>query len=189
LAPFWSDQMHMHSTDADMVARSRENATSLGGRLRSSALVDALHQLKPVQAQQLQERTIFFDSIFRGANKSSYVIRVDAKDHKENLRKIVAKAKSEKMAVFLMVLPHADCFSPECKGSEMDESMLAPYQSHFREVAQEFVVPLIEGDPLFDKSGLRESHRHFLDVIHPSPYGHKVLAQELAKIIGENISK
>lgn len=97
---------------------------------------------------------------------------VDVKSTKENLKKTIAIAKSEKIKVILVAMQIP---------ANYGESYRKEFESIFPQIASEEKIPMV---PFFFSDSLKKDQKLLLaDGLHPNAAGHKIIAEKLADFL------
>jgi len=109
--------------------------------------------------------------------------RVSINDYAENLDHLVDIAKSTDADVVFLLLSNNEDLGP---GGEDARAMKAwtPYREVMRETAQRHGAPVIDVPELFRASGLSKEDL-FLDKMHPTTKGHRIIGEALGKLLEE----
>jgi hypothetical protein len=103
---------------------------------------------------------------------AAFCARVSPSDYRANLAEMIARAKAAGASVLLLNM--ADSRDRQPKEYEGHRRVL-------RELAAEENIPLVDIDGAF--GALKRPKALFVDVIHPSGKGNKVIASEIFKVL------
>lgn len=146
-------------------------------RLRGYALYRVLWQLLSPWLHTQQVRWIQSKDDL-GTGEEGHEARVPLEDYIANLRAIVATSRKLGARVAFVVLP-----------APMDFDTVPPpvtiqaYRYAMRSLAEKEKAPLVDGPALFKKAGANLAY--FVDNVHPSAEGHRLLGEELARVLLE----
>lgn len=109
------------------------------------------------------------------------VRRVAIQDYAENLEEMVQIALDRDGEVLFVVLANNEDLDPSKEARRM---AWTPYRDVMRETAARHGAPVIEVPELFKASGL-DKGALFLDEMHPTDSGHRIIGEALAEVLLE----
>jgi lysophospholipase L1-like esterase len=182
VAALWSDNATAAVGDAALLDRYQRWDLGTAGAadrlLRRSALVRVLTwELSVRRGAQARARADYSTAV---PHPDGHQHRVPVADYRQNLDSLAAIARDRDAAIAFVVLPHPEDLEERTRGV----SSFHAYRDAMRGAAQDHDAPLVEGGELFaraaaDDSGL-DRDALFLDNIHPSILGHRLLGDALA---------
>ncbi len=172
IAAIWSDNATAAVEDAELMNRYRTYDRGIG----RSALARLIHWEIAVQrGEQAANRA---DYSLRAPHPDGALQRVPLHRYHGNLMALAALAQEHGAAVAFLVLPHPS----DLPGAGPNPSSFHEYRDVMRYVAAELEAPIVHGDTVFGESG-HDRDTLFIDNIHPSATGHRLLGQALAEAL------
>ncbi|MCB1152354.1 hypothetical protein KDL45_01805 [bacterium] len=175
IAAMWSDMMRTGWTDVEMFARHSSWGYRVGGGLRQTLGHSALFRLMAALrgAPKIPPgRKLFWQTI--GDETFDGPPRVDPETHADNLRAMTAMAKGIGAKVTLLILPNT--WDMQGKGPS-DEAEV--YFRNFHRVGEQTGAIVVDMSKEYAGASRAEMPRYFVDEIHPSPEGHRVIAERI----------
>ena len=166
----WSDNNFDSFQDADLLHTQH----AFSGPLASSALYRLLatwaDRAKGGRGAQIVRWTV--DSQL----PNEVGRRVPLARYAQNLEKMVQDATARGVGVVFLALTNTDRVSTNLTGASWD-----PYFAAQREVATFHKVPVIDAQSIFVGADLSDPSQLFVDTMHPSAQGHRLLASFTAR--------
>jgi lysophospholipase L1-like esterase len=103
--------------------------------------------------------------------------RVDINAYAENLEAFCARMHARGGGVAFLLLPNREDLEPLS-----GDPAWAPFRGVMRDIATRWAAPVIDGPAAFRAAG-RSADALFIDQMHPSPAGHRVLADAVSKVL------
>jgi lysophospholipase L1-like esterase len=180
VAALWSDHATAAMPDAALLDRYRQRERSGLGAvergLRRSALYRKLAWELGVRRGAQARARAHYD--LRQPHPEGSVHRVGLTDYQRNLELLASLARDQGAALVFLVLPHPE----DLDGRERGVSTFQAYRDTMRQVADAQGAVLVEGGEVFARAGLARQAL-FLDNIHPTVEGHRLLGEALAEAL------
>lgn len=180
IANLWSDNNFDSFVDKEVMAESMGFGASLSSRLRSllagSAVFRVLDWRLRVKGSIAKVKKVGWMQQSRGQLGPR---RVEINDYAANLERLVSMAKSVNAdAVFVLPANNEDL------APEVSDKAWTPYRQVMRDTAARHGAPLVDVPSLFQQSGLSREDL-FLDEMHPTVAGHRIMGEALAQALSE----
>ena len=179
IANIWSDNNFDSFVDKDLLATTIGFEESFMGNvqrfLSHSAIFRVADWKLRVRKQQQKIRTVSWQV---GSSNHVGARRVEINDYAQNLNTLVEMAKERNAEVVFVMLANEDDLSP----TNNQDKAWTPYRTVMKEIAAIHGAPVINVVELFINSGLSKQEL-FLDEMHPTAQGHKIMGEALAKIL------
>lgn len=112
--------------------------------------------------------------------------------YRENLRAMLSLAARHGVAAALVEPPFAPALLPEQGLNEFHVRYTRPFflevasrhRAAMSEVAHEFAVPVIDHRLSLSKGG--GQNQYFIDILHPTPEGNRMIAEDIATFLSRN---
>lgn len=183
IASLWSDNNFDAFVDRDLLsayaAWQQGPVARARGILRHSAIFGALDWHLRVSRRAEQVRKVGF---MLGTGTPIGPRRVAIQDYADNLETLSAMAEGAGAEVIFMVLANREDLPTPAANPPASGPAWEPYRRVMREAAARRGAPVIEVPALFRASGL-PAQALFIDEMHPSATGHKLIARELAALL------
>ena len=180
IANLWSDNNFDSFVDKEVMAESMGFGASLSSRLRnlfsSSGVFRVLDWRLRVKGSIAKVKKVGWMQQSRGQLGPR---RVEINDYAANLERLVDMAQA-KGAEAVFVLPANN----EDLAPETSDKAWTPYRKVMRDTAARHGAPLIDVPSLFQASGLTKDAL-FLDEMHPTVAGHRIMGEALAAALAE----
>ncbi|MDP2307185.1 MAG: SGNH/GDSL hydrolase family protein [Pseudomonadota bacterium] len=168
----WSDNNFDSFTDRDLLASyagwQASPSHSLRMELESSGLFRWLDWTLRVAPQRARAHKVGWQ--VGGDDPRTGTRRVDIGSYAANLEAMCARMYARGGGVVFLLLANREDVEPLSH-----DPAWAPYRQVMREVAARWGAALAEAPPAFQASG-RSADALFLDQMHPTPLGHRILA-------------
>jgi lysophospholipase L1-like esterase len=153
---------------------------NLTGRLASSLADLRSYQLMQYLLWKTTKRTT--PETKSTKEQSEELVRVSLTDYEQNLESMMKITREHHIIPVLMNQPRRTTRLPNRPELKKYIVMQAAYNQTMKRVAQRHNRTYIDIQPAFSKEGELEV---FLDLVHPTPKGHSLIAEELSKAITE----
>lgn len=173
----WSDNNFDDFVDKELISAwssFEDSATArLHSRLQASAFYRVMnYRLNTATGAQAQARAVGWQV---GGEGQIGRRRVEINDYAQNLERLVQLARdNEATVVFVLLANREDLRTHEAQPA------WSAYRTVMRETAARHGAPVVEVPALFQSSGL-SVHQLFLDEMHPTAAGHRLIGQALAE--------
>ncbi len=183
LACLWSDHATARMEDAALLDRYQRWAQGAGGALAASAITRLLRwELDVRRGSQATHRADY-------SPEDHYphhgVTRVPVPDYRANLEALAALAAHHDADIAVLVLPHPD----DLDGGGGPEDRYDGHRRALRGLAEAHGAPLVDGPTVFADAATTnpnlDAEDLFLDNIHPSVRGHRLLGEALAQALAD----
>ena len=176
----WSDNNFDSFVDKDLLATTIGYQHSLLGQLQRILSWSAIYRVADwkmrVRDQAERIRTVSWTV---GSQEHIGPRRVEINDYAQNLESLVQIAyRADAEVVFLLPANEEDL--TESSGPKA----WTPYRTVMRDTAARHGAPLLEVPQLFRASGLGKAEL-FLDEMHPTATGHKIIGEALAELLSD----
>lgn len=176
VATLWSDNNFDSFRDVELLADYAGWSHTPGARLRAalagSALFRGLDWHLRVRPTAAAAAKVGWQ--VGGTDGRTGTRRVALADYARNLRTFCEIMAARGGGVVFVVLPNREDLAPVSP-----DPAWAPYRDVMRATAEACAAPLVEGPAAFRAAG-KSADALFLDVMHPTPAGHAVLAEAVA---------
>lgn len=177
----WSDNNFDSFTDRDLLASyagwQASPSHSLRLVLESSAIFRVLDWTLRVAPQGSRARKVGWQ--VGGDDPRTGTRRVDVASYAANLQAMCARMYARDGGVLFLLLANREDVEPLSH-----EPAWGPYRRVMREMAARWGAPIAEAPTAFRATG-RSADALFLDQMHPTPLGHRVLADAVGAALAE----
>jgi lysophospholipase L1-like esterase len=178
IANIWSDNNFDSFVDKDLLAVYTGFEESIWGKfqllLQKSNIYRVADWKLRVKKQQQKIRTVSWQV---GSSNHIGARRVEINDYAANLEILVSMALSTNAEVVFVMLANEDDLK-----SEGGDKAWTPYREVMEDTAKRVGAPVIKVVELFKASGLTKEQL-FLDEMHPTTAGHKIIGDALADML------
>jgi hypothetical protein len=175
----WSDNNFDSFTDADLLSSYAgwEGSRAHGVRLllERSAFFRWLDWELRVAPQGARAKKVGWQ--VGGDDPRTGRRRVDIQHYARNLDTFCARMAARDGGVVFLLLPNREDIEPLSA-----DPAWGPYRKVMRETAARWGAPLVDGPTAFRASG-RSADALFLDQMHPTPEGHRILAEATEQVL------
>ena len=186
IANIWSDNNFDAFVDKDVLAQAAGFESGLTAKLKRLLSRSAIFRVADWKlrvrgsAERVQKVAWQQDSQSRG---QIGLRRVEINDYASNLESLVGLARENDAEVVFVVLANNEDVK---SGGPVQSGPKAwdPYRRVMRETAARHGAPVIEVPELFQASGLGSSEL-FLDEMHPTAEGHRIMGEALASVLAD----
>ncbi|MCK6504636.1 SGNH/GDSL hydrolase family protein [Myxococcota bacterium] len=183
IASLWSDNNFDAFVDRELLtayAAWQEGSVAKARRaLDHSALFGVLDWHLRVSRRATAVRKVGF---MLGSGQKAGPRRVAIQDYADNLETLCALAVGAGAEVIFLVLANREDLAPVPVGAPASGPAWEPYRQVMRDAAARHGAPVVEVPALFRNSGL-SAEALFVDEMHPSAAGHRIIARELATLL------
>lgn len=180
VAALWSDHATAAQPDAALLDRYQRHDASTRGSieraLQRSALVRLLSWELGVRRGTQADARAHYDLRQPHPDGDTHRVPIDAYRH--NLDSLADLAQERGAALVYLVLPHPE----DLAGRQRGVSSFHAYRDAMRQVASAHGASVVEGGEVFAAAGF-EREALFLDNIHPTATGHRLLGEALAEAL------
>jgi lysophospholipase L1-like esterase len=185
----WSDNNFDAFVDKELLAAYAGFEESFSGKLKRALSTSAVYRLldyrlRVAPAEDRMRQVGWLQSGTPGVLDSGEHIglrRVEINDYAANLETLVDLAAASGAEVaFLMLANNEDLDTSENQGKAWD-----PYRQVMKDTAARHGAPLLDVPRLFIDSGLSREAL-FLDEMHPTAAGHRIMGEALAGLLSEH---
>ena len=181
VANIWSDNNFDSFVDKDLLATTVGFEESLIGKVQRGLSRSAIFRVADwklrVRKQQQKIRTVSWQV---GSSNHVGARRVEINDYVRNLTTLVEMALDRNAEVIFVMLANED----DLRSEPNEGKAWTPYRTAMKLVAETYGAPLINVPSLFIDSGL-STQQLFLDEMHPTAAGHKIMGEALASVLTE----
>ena len=186
IANIWSDNNFDAFVDKDVLAQAAGFETGFTASAKRLLARSAIYRVADWKlrvrgsAERVQKVAWQQDSQSRG---QIGVRRVDINDYASNLESLVAIARESDAEVLFVVLANNEDVE---SGGPVQSGPKAwdPYRRVMRETAARHGAPVLDVPALFQESG-KSTGELFLDEMHPTIEGHRLMGEALGAILAE----
>jgi len=181
IANIWSDNNFDAFVDKNVLALYAGYESSLSGSAKKTLSKSAIYRvldwrlrLKKHRSKIKEKRKVGWQV---GSNEHIGLRRVAINDYAQNLETMVQMALENNAEVVFIMLANEE----DIEQTSGDKAW-TPYRDVMEETAMRYGAPLINVPELFRRSGL-EKHQLFLDEMHPTKAGHKIMGEALGELL------
>lgn len=181
IANIWSDNNFDAFVDKNVLALYSGYEASVSGSAKRVLARSAIYRvldwrlrLKEHRSNIIQKRKVGWQV---GSNEHIGLRRVEINDYANNLETMVQMAINNGAEVVFVMLANEE----DIEQTAGDKAW-TPYRKVMEETARRYGAPLINVPELFRRSGLSK-HELFLDEMHPTVQGHKIMGEALAELL------
>ncbi|MEC7983873.1 MAG: SUMF1/EgtB/PvdO family nonheme iron enzyme [Myxococcota bacterium] len=175
----WSDNNFGSFVDKELIATTAGFEQDFVARFHRILTLSALYRVadwrRRVRAHANKIGEVG-QSIYEG--KQTGFRRVDINDYAKNLEILIDSAHDRDAEVMFLMLANED----DIKNGLNIFQAWEPYREVMRDTAKRHAIPLVSMVELFQKSGY-SSKELFLDQMHPTVLGHRLLGEELSRVM------
>lgn len=181
VANLWSDNNFDSFVDRELLdaySTFEDTGTArLQRALRASAFYRLLHyRINVLQGSAAQARKVGWTV---GDGTQIGRRRVEVNDYAANLERLVQLARARDAQIVFVVLANED----DLKGPRTEPAAWTLYRQVMQDTAARHGAPVVDVPTLFYKSGLGRGEL-FIDEMHPTATGHRLIAEALAEVLG-----
>ena len=174
----WSDNNFGNFVDKELIATMTGFEESFMARLHRMLSFSAMYRVADWN-NRVRDRAAKIKQVGQDISKGTQTgyRRVAINDYANNLDTLVRAAKARDAEVVFLMLANEE----DVKGTAKSFAW-SSYRQVMRDTASRHGAPLLDGVSLFKQSGLG-SRDLFVDKMHPSVQGHRLLGKKLAEIL------
>jgi lysophospholipase L1-like esterase len=176
----WSDNTFDRFVDREILATLARYEDGWRGRVHQVFSYSAIFRLAELELRTAKNAELARGVTWRqdpNAEGRLGVRRVEINEYAANLRKISNRVTENGAEVAFLLLPNR----VDIDGGDAPRTW-DPYRDVLRAIAQETGAVLVDGPSLFDNSQL-SAENLFIDEMHPSAEGHRILGEGLASAL------
>ena len=181
----WSDNNFDAFVDKETIATLTGFEESTAGKLQQAMSSSAIYRVADwklrVRPQLAKVRVVDWQQSSEDRGQIG-LRRVAIEDYAANLDILVEMAKANGADVVFLLLSNNEDLGPQ--GPDNAPKAWTPYRDVMREAAERHGAPVVDVPALFRESGLSKEEL-FLDKMHPTATGHRMIGEALAKLLKE----
>ena len=179
----WSDNNFDGFVDKEMLAiyaGQEDSILGLAGRmLEQSAIYRVADWKLRVRDRAQKVRKVGW---MLGTGEQVGLRRVEINDYAQNLESMASEARRRGVEVMFLMLSNEEDFAPASTDPGATAKAWAPYRDVMRATAARHGAQLIDVPSIFQASGFT-SDEIFLDQMHPTALGHKLIAEGISSAL------